>query len=90
MRRDKVREQAAYLRMVRVLVSGPIIAIDTQVLTRLYLSTVRNGHRLQWPVIGVCLEGLNVSDDAHALDDLAKHHMLAIQMRSVDCGDEEL
>ena len=76
--------------MVRILVSGPIIAVDTQVMTRQYLPTIADGHRLQRSVVGVGLEGLNVSDDAHALDDLAEHDMLAVQVRSVDGGDEKL
>ena len=76
--------------MVRIYIRGAIIAVDTKIFSRLYLTTVSDGDSLQRSVIAVSLQCLYVSDYSHALDNLAKHNMFPIKMRSVDSGDEEL
>ena len=76
--------------MVGVGVGGPIAAVDSQVLPGSDLPAVGDGDGHQRPVIAVTLHGLNVGDDAHALDHLPEHHVLAVQVGTVYSRDEEL
>jgi hypothetical protein len=49
-----------------------------------------DGDIMQWLVAALCLEILDRSYDALAVDDLAEHNMLLVQMWCGDGGDEEL
>ncbi len=56
----------------------------------LELTTVSNLDRVQGLVAPVRLCSLNLFDHVHALNDLPKHHVLAIQVPTWNCADEEL
>jgi hypothetical protein len=49
-----------------------------------------DGSIMPWLVAALCLEVLNRSYDALAIDDLAKHNMLLVQVWCRNGGDEEL
>ena len=76
--------------MVGVGVGGPVAAVDPHVLPRLDLPALRDGDGLVGPVLAVALHRLDVRDDAHPLDHLPEDNMLAVQVGTVDCRDEEL
>jgi hypothetical protein len=45
---------------------------------------------MQWLVLALNLEVLDLSDDAFAVDDLAEYDVLLVEVRCQDGGDEEL
>ena len=59
-------------------------------LTGLELSAVRDLDLLERSVAFGGLHDLDLVDDAHAPEDFAEDHVLAVQMRAVDGRDEEL
>jgi hypothetical protein len=49
-----------------------------------------DGNVLKWLVSTLCLEILNLSDDALAVDDLAEDNMLLVQVWRRNSRDKEL
>jgi hypothetical protein len=49
-----------------------------------------NNSLLQWFVAALCLEVLDCSDDAFAVDDFAEDDMLLVEMWCQNGSDEEL
>ena len=76
--------------MVRVDVGGSVRAVDAQVVPRLQFSTVCDLDGFQRSIVTISLHCLDICDNSEALGDLAKHHVLVIKVRTVDCGYEEL
>jgi hypothetical protein len=50
----------------------------------------QDGDVLPWLVAALCLEVLDLTDDALAVDDFTEHDVLLVQVRCVDGRDEEL